>query len=141
MQCARHWQAKSMAICNCVLHKSPSCCAPLLMGLPYPNGHSPMQNLTSLHLMTSLTSSRPTIPDLLWDCSLALFLQPVCVLGVTLCMVNFDVRQTLFHIRWWGAAHTRGIVVIAVTTSRPVAASSLCKSKGCDELMRTCRCQ
>ena len=51
------------------------------------------------------------------------FLQFANVLGVTLCMVNFDVGETLFHFR--------------VTTSRPVVAASLCMSKGCDEYMRS----
>ena len=45
---------------------------------------------------------------------------------------------TLFHFRrLLCAAHTCGVVVIAVTTSRPVVASSLFKSEGCDELLRT----
>ena len=54
--------------------------------------------------------------------------------GDTLSIVNFDVGKTLFPYRLWCAAHTRGRVVIAVTTSRPVAAFSVCKSTGCDEL-------
>ena len=51
-------------------------------------------------------------------------------------MVNFGVGQTFFQFRLLSAAHTFGIVVIAVTT-RPVVAVFLCKSKGCGEHLRT----
>ena len=65
-------------------------------------------------------------------------LQPRYVSGVTLCMVNSDVGTTLFHFRLLCAAHTCGITaVIAVATSRPVVASSLCTSEWCHEIVRT----
>ena len=47
------------------------------------------------------------------------------------------VGQTWFHCRLLCAAHTFGIVVSVVTTSRPVVAASLCASEGCGEHLRT----
>ena len=72
-------------------------------------------------------------------CEFAASLSAGCIcFGVTLCMVNSDVGTTLFHFRLLCAAHTCGITaVIAVATSRPVVASSLCTSEWCHEIMRT----
>ena len=52
-------------------------------------------------------------------------------------MANFDFGKTWFHFRLLCAAHSLGIVGIAVTTGRPVEEVSLCKCKGCGEFMRT----
>ena len=99
------------------------------MWLPYrARSHAKLSTLHVAHLRNKYLMTSCGIED-------SLFCK-ICVSGHIM-YSEFDVGGTLFHFRLFCSARTFGILVIAVTASRPVVAASLCISEEFDEHVNT----